>query len=145
MFVGETGVTRVIQRTCEAMKEAGIEDPNDKAAIRKLGVIDLPTIQKKAQPAFFPHPRSVRQWKFPLTPPMPSTPDSKAASAKKNCRTIINWRTPTYPVLRLVDGTNSECGRAGTVCAQHAPARRLPRRHEQRHGPLEQGDRKNRH
>lgn len=47
MFVGETGVTRVIQRTCDAMKEAGIEDPNDIAAVRKLGVIDLPTIQKK--------------------------------------------------------------------------------------------------
>ena len=29
MFVGETGVTRVIQRTCEAMKEAGIGDPNE--------------------------------------------------------------------------------------------------------------------
>ena len=47
MFVGETGVTRVIERTCEAMKKAGIEDPNDVAAVRKLGVIDLPTIQKK--------------------------------------------------------------------------------------------------
>src|ERR1700761_8639345 len=29
MFVGETGVGRTIQRTCEAMKAAGIEDPND--------------------------------------------------------------------------------------------------------------------
>ena len=48
MFVGATGVQRVIQRTCDAMKEAGIEDPNDVAAVRKLGVIDLPTIQKKA-------------------------------------------------------------------------------------------------
>ena len=48
MFVGETGVTRVIQRTCEAMKEAGIRDPNDIEKVRKLGVIDLPTIQKKA-------------------------------------------------------------------------------------------------
>jgi benzoyl-CoA 2,3-dioxygenase component B len=47
MFVGETGVTRVIQRTCDAMKDAGIEDPNDIAAVRRLGVIDLPTIQKK--------------------------------------------------------------------------------------------------
>ena len=47
MFVGETGVGRTIQRTCEAMKEAGIEDPNDIARIRALGVIDLPTIQKK--------------------------------------------------------------------------------------------------
>ena len=48
MFVGETGVGRAIERTCEAMKEAGIEDPNDIAAVRKLGVIDLPTMQKKA-------------------------------------------------------------------------------------------------
>ena len=48
MFVGETGVGRVIERTCQAMKEAGIEDPNDIAAVRKLGVIDLPTMQKKA-------------------------------------------------------------------------------------------------
>jgi benzoyl-CoA 2,3-dioxygenase component B len=47
MFVGETGVGRVIQRTCEAMKEAGVEDPSDMAAVRALGVIDLPTIQKK--------------------------------------------------------------------------------------------------
>ncbi len=48
MFVGETGVQRVIQRTCEAMKGAGISDPYDIEKIRALGVIDLPTIQKKA-------------------------------------------------------------------------------------------------
>ena len=48
MFVGETGVGRIVQRTCEAMREAGIDDPNDIDAVRKLGVIDLPTIQKKA-------------------------------------------------------------------------------------------------
>ncbi len=47
MFVGETGVGRTIQRTCEAMNEAGIEDPYEIEKIRALGVIDLPTIQKK--------------------------------------------------------------------------------------------------
>ena len=47
MFVGETGVMRVIERTCQAMKAAGIEDPNDIARVRALGVVDLPTIQKK--------------------------------------------------------------------------------------------------
>jgi len=47
MFVGETGVGRTVQKTCEAMKEAGIDDPYDIARIRELGVIDLPTIQKK--------------------------------------------------------------------------------------------------
>jgi len=48
MFVGESGVQRVIQRTCEAMKAAGIDDPYDIGRVRALGVIDLPTIQKKA-------------------------------------------------------------------------------------------------
>src|SRR6202035_4585635 len=38
---------RTIQRTCEAMKAAGIEDPNEIEKVRALGVIDLPTIQKK--------------------------------------------------------------------------------------------------
>lgn len=47
MFVGESGVGRVVQRTCEAMNEAGITDPHDIDAIRALGVIDLPTLQKK--------------------------------------------------------------------------------------------------
>ena len=48
MFVGETGVQRTIQRTCEAMTKAGISDPHDIHRIRDLGVIDLPTLQKKA-------------------------------------------------------------------------------------------------
>ncbi len=47
MFVGETGVGRVIERTCDEMKKAEIEDPYDTKAVRKLGVIDLPTIQRK--------------------------------------------------------------------------------------------------
>jgi benzoyl-CoA 2,3-epoxidase subunit B len=47
MFVGETGVSRVIERTCQAMRAAGIDDPADTGAVRKLGVIDLPTIQRK--------------------------------------------------------------------------------------------------
>ena len=43
MFVGETGIGRVIRRTLEVMKEL---DTSDKAMLRKAGVIDLPTIQK---------------------------------------------------------------------------------------------------
>ena len=48
MFVGESGIGRVIERTCQAMREAGIEDSFDIQAVRALGVIDLPTMQKKA-------------------------------------------------------------------------------------------------
>ncbi|KZY32640.1 benzoyl-CoA oxygenase subunit B [Roseovarius sp. HI0049] len=47
MFVGETGVGRTIERTCQVMKENGIDDPYDIDKIRALGVIDLPTVQKK--------------------------------------------------------------------------------------------------
>ena len=47
MFVGETGVGRTIQATVDAMSAAGITDPYDTNRIRNLGVIDLPTIQKK--------------------------------------------------------------------------------------------------
>lgn len=47
MFVGETGVGRTIQATVDAMNEAGITDPTDIGRVRDLGVIDLPTIQKK--------------------------------------------------------------------------------------------------
>jgi benzoyl-CoA 2,3-dioxygenase component B len=43
MFVGETGVLRVVDRTAKLMAEHKLQDP---AAVRKLGVIDLPTIQK---------------------------------------------------------------------------------------------------
>lgn len=40
MFVGETGISRVLQRTCEVMRDFKTDD------VRKHGVIDLPTLQK---------------------------------------------------------------------------------------------------
>ncbi|MBD5635393.1 MAG: benzoyl-CoA 2,3-epoxidase subunit BoxB [Candidatus Eremiobacteraeota bacterium] len=43
MFVGETGIGRVVKRTLEVMKEIGSDDPE---AVRKMGAIDLPTVQK---------------------------------------------------------------------------------------------------
>jgi len=41
MFVGETGIARILERTCQLMKEAGYSED-----VRKLGGIDIPTIQK---------------------------------------------------------------------------------------------------
>jgi benzoyl-CoA 2,3-dioxygenase component B len=43
MFVGESGVARVLARTCELMQRLGTDDP---ARIRAEGAIDLPTIQR---------------------------------------------------------------------------------------------------
>jgi benzoyl-CoA 2,3-dioxygenase component B len=41
MFVGDTGLGRIIERTCELMKEAGFSED-----VRKVGGIDLPMIQR---------------------------------------------------------------------------------------------------
>ncbi len=43
MFVGETGVLRVLDRTAGQMKQHGVSHADD---VRKLGLIDLPTMQK---------------------------------------------------------------------------------------------------
>jgi benzoyl-CoA 2,3-dioxygenase component B len=48
MFIGQTGVGRIVEATCAAMNKAGIDDPYDIPRVRALGVIDLPTIQKRA-------------------------------------------------------------------------------------------------
>ena len=103
MFVGETGVTRVIARTCAAMKEAGIEDPYDVAAVRRLGVIDLPTLQKKAN------------MHFSLTLDLFGNEISTNAANAFHAGIKGRFReekldddhqleSGTYPVLRLVDG-----------------------------------------
>jgi benzoyl-CoA 2,3-dioxygenase component B len=41
MFVGDTGLGRIVERTCELMKEAGFSED-----VRRVGGIDLPTIQR---------------------------------------------------------------------------------------------------
>jgi benzoyl-CoA 2,3-dioxygenase component B len=43
MFVGETGLGRVVRRTLEVMKELGTDDPE---TIRRAGAIDLPLLQR---------------------------------------------------------------------------------------------------
>jgi benzoyl-CoA 2,3-dioxygenase component B len=43
MFVGESGVARIVQRCCEVMNQLKTDDP---ARIRAAGAIDLPTIQR---------------------------------------------------------------------------------------------------
>src|SRR5690348_5677901 len=43
MFVGDTGIARIVKRTLEVMKELNTDDPE---AIRKAGAIDLPTLQR---------------------------------------------------------------------------------------------------
>jgi benzoyl-CoA 2,3-dioxygenase component B len=47
MFVGKSGIERVLDRTCSVMQQQGISDPADVGRLRELGVMDLPLIQRK--------------------------------------------------------------------------------------------------
>ncbi len=103
MFVGDSGVQRVVERTVEAMKAAGIADPHDIAAVRALGVIDLPTIQKKMN------------LHFSLTLDLFGNEISTNAANAFNAGIKGRYREDkleddhslidaTYPVLRCIDG-----------------------------------------
>jgi benzoyl-CoA 2,3-dioxygenase component B len=43
MFVGQSGIARILTRTCEVMQQHKTDDP---VRLRALGVIDIPTIQR---------------------------------------------------------------------------------------------------
>jgi benzoyl-CoA 2,3-dioxygenase component B len=107
MFVGEAGVMRVIERTCQAMKDACITDPADVEAVRKLGVIDLPTLQKKMN------------LHFSLTLDLFGNEISTNAANAFNSGLKGRYRedkltddhqllNDTYPVLRRVEGAIAE-------------------------------------
>jgi benzoyl-CoA 2,3-dioxygenase component B len=103
MFVGETGISRVVQRTCEAMRAAGISDPNDVAKVRALGVIDLPTIQKKLNLHY--------TLSLDLFGSEVSTNAANAFNAgvkgryhETQIKDDHRLQNDTYPVLKLVDG-----------------------------------------
>ena len=112
MFVGETGVSRIVERTCDAMVNAGISDPHDIARIRALGVIDLPAIQRKIN------------MHYPLTLDLFGNEISTNAANAFNAGIKGRFREDkladdhrlldsTYPVLRCIDGAFVE---------QHVPA-----------------------
>src|ERR1700726_3163191 len=103
MFVGETGVARVIQRTAKAMKAAGIDDPYDRERVRALGVIDLPTLQKKLNLHY--------SLSLDLFGSEVSTNAANAFNASLQGRfpeTRIEddhrLQNSTYPVLKFIDG-----------------------------------------
>jgi benzoyl-CoA 2,3-dioxygenase component B len=103
MFVGETGVGRVIERTCEAMKQAGVEDPYDIGKVRALGVVDLPTIQKKANLHFS---LSLDLFGSEVSTNAANFYNSGLKGRFQEARIEDDHRltSATYPVLKLVDG-----------------------------------------
>lgn len=103
MFVGESGVARVIRRTLEKMKEADITDPNEVAKVRVLGGVDLPALQRKVN------------FHFSVTLDLFGAEVSTNAANAFNAGIKGRYRedrleddhqllNDTYPVLRCVEG-----------------------------------------
>src|SRR5262249_50167716 len=103
MFVGETGVGRTIQRTCEAMKQAGIEDPGEIEKIRALGVIDLPTMQKKLN-LHYTLSLDLLGSEVSTNAATASTAGTKGRFRETKIDADPRLESSTYPVLKLVDG-----------------------------------------
>ena len=103
MFVGYTGVKRVIEATARAMSQAGISDPYDIDAVRQLGVIDLPTIQRKTNLHYsltldlFGSEESTNAANF-------FNAGLKGRFHEERIEDDHRLRGDTYPVMKLVDG-----------------------------------------
>jgi benzoyl-CoA 2,3-dioxygenase component B len=103
MFVGETGITRTVQRTCDAMREAGIDDANDIAKVRALGGIDLPTIQKKLN---LHYTLSLDLFGSEVSTNAANSFNAGLKGRYRETQIEDDHRleNATYPVLKLVDG-----------------------------------------
>jgi benzoyl-CoA 2,3-dioxygenase component B len=103
MFVGYTGVKRIVEATARAMAAGGVDDPYDTDAIRRLGVIDLPAIQRKVN------------LHYSLTLDLFGSEESTNAANFFNAGLKARYHEEqidddhhlvdsTYPVMKLVDG-----------------------------------------
>jgi benzoyl-CoA 2,3-dioxygenase component B len=103
MFVGYTGVKRIVEATAGAMASAGIEDPYDVDEVRKLGVIDLPAIQRKVNLHYsltldlFGSEESTNAANF-------FNSGLKGRFKEDRLDDDHQLRDATYPVMKLVDG-----------------------------------------
>ena len=104
MFVGETGIGRTFQRTCEAMRETGIDDPHDVDRVRALGVIDLPTMQKKAN-LHFSLSLDLFGSEISTNAANAFTAGVKGRFRERRIDDDHQLQNDTYPVLKLIDGS----------------------------------------
>ena len=103
MYVGYTGVMRIVEATAKAMAQAGIADPYDVESVRSLDVIDLPAIQRKVN------------LHYSLTLDLFGSEESTNAANFFNAGLKGRYhenrldddhqlRDASYPVMKLVDG-----------------------------------------
>ena len=141
MFVGESGVSRVIQRTCQVMNELKTDDP---AKLRAAGVIDLPTIQRYLNFHYsvtidlFGADQSSNAATF-----YSSGLKGRFEEGKRTDDHVL--KGPDLPGARSAGRPAGREGGADAQRAQRGAARRLHQGFGGRHRPLEQGDREGRH
>ena len=130
MFVGETGLGRVVQRTCEVMRDHRTDD------VRKHGAIDLATIQRYLN---FHYSVSIDLFGGEI-----STNAANFYTAGLKGRFDEGKKTDdhrlaeaTYPVTQIDGEPHRDAGGAGADRAQRAPAGRLHRGLPARGRPLE--------
>ena len=90
MFVGETGVGRTIQRTCEAMDAAGIKDPFDIRDESARSASSTCRRSRRSSTCITRCRSTCSGRKSRPTPPTPSMPASRAAIRRPRSRTITS-------------------------------------------------------
>ena len=103
MFVGEDGVKRIIQRTVDAMNEAGISDPTDVEKVRNLGVIDLPLLQRFVN-FHFSVSADLFGSELSTNAANAFTAGVKGRYKEADLKDDHQLHNDTYPVLEIVDG-----------------------------------------
>ncbi len=109
MFVGESGVARMVERTAQGMREHGVEHPDQ---VRRLGLIDLPTMQ-----------RYLNLW-YSVSLDLFGGEISSNAAASFAAGLKGRAHEEGYPDHRALEGTRSvEVPREGALTSQEVPLR----------------------
>ena len=135
MFVGETGVARVVQRTCEVMKEHRRPTTSARPA---------PSTCRRSSATSTSTTRVTLDLfgadDLDATPPSSTPPGSRAASRRASRpTTTCSARRPTRSPQSTAAARDARG--AGACRAQRAAARRLHQGFQRRRRPLEPGDR----
>jgi hypothetical protein len=139
MFVGESGVSRVLQRTAQVMNELKTDDP---ALVRAAGAIDLGTIQRYLNFHYsvtidlFGADQSSNAATF-----YSSGLKGRFEEGKRSDDHVLKGQT--YKVLEVRTASSRE-GSADAQRPERGAARRLHQGLDRRHRPLEQGAREGR-
>ena len=87
MYVGESGMSRILERTCQLLRETGFSGD-----VRQAGGIDLRLIPEVHRLLVQPEPRLARQRGVEEAPPPSSRTASRVAPRKTSSAMTTSWR-----------------------------------------------------